>query len=514
MAWMTRSFVAAAAILWCASASAQVVGGGGVSVSGAVTAGHIATFLNKFTIQDGGAAPSSGFPITLGSTSIAASSTTTAVTGLSVNGVTLAGSGTLNIGPAGTLGTAAFQNTGTSGANVPLLNGANTFSGTTTISSASFGLSGNFSAPAWTTAGIRYANTAATITDTTSSGTVATAYTDLFGGNTIAASSATTFTNYYAAYIKAPVTGTNVTFTNKYALGTDSLSVLGPLTFLQNNTAPALQSSADVNSGFGSISGDPTIWRSSTSILRANTTQIALAAPLGFGSTTSSSDILLQRDAAGILAQRNGVSAQTLRVYNTFTDASNYERGIFDWQGSSNVLSIGTEKAGTGSTRGMRFLTGGTLAATIGTDQSFTLAGQLLVTAMTQTSAAQSGTMCYNSGTGAVTYDATLGCLASSLAFKRDWQNLDRSNVLSQLMRMDVGSFYYNYEGAPSGEQIGLSAENMAGIEPRLVSYGPDGKLRGVRYQNGVAFMVAVGQAQQEQMTRMDRRLSALEARQ
>ena len=38
---------------------------------------------------------------------------------------------------------------------------------------------------------------------------LATAYTDVWGGNTIAASSATTFTNYYGSYFKAPVAGTN-----------------------------------------------------------------------------------------------------------------------------------------------------------------------------------------------------------------------------------------------------------------------------------------------------------------
>lgn len=104
---------------------------------------------------------------------------------------------------------------------------ANTFNGTVTISGASLSLSGDISAAAWTTSGIRYANAAATLTDTTSSGTVATAYTDLFGGNTIAASSATTFTNYYTSYFKNPTAGTNVTLTNKFAIGTDSLSVNG-----------------------------------------------------------------------------------------------------------------------------------------------------------------------------------------------------------------------------------------------------------------------------------------------
>ena len=66
----------------------------------------------------------------------------------------------------------------------------------------------------------------------------------------------------------------------------------------------------------------------------------------------SNQDIVLLRDAAGTLAQRNGTAAQTFRVYNTFTDASNYERGFLRW--SSNVFEVGPEAAGTGTARPMR----------------------------------------------------------------------------------------------------------------------------------------------------------------
>jgi hypothetical protein len=52
------------------------------------------------------------------------------------------------------------------------------------------------------------------------------------------------------------------------------------------------------------------------------------------------------------LAQRNGVNAQALRIYNTFTDASNYERAQFNWTG--NVLDISTASAGTGTARAMQ----------------------------------------------------------------------------------------------------------------------------------------------------------------
>lgn len=58
-------------------------------------------------------------------------------------------------------------------------------------------------------------------------------------------------------------------------------------------------------------------------------------------------DVVLVRDAANVLAQRNGTTAQTFRVYNTYTDASNYERGTMSFD--SNILSIGFQGAGTGN---------------------------------------------------------------------------------------------------------------------------------------------------------------------
>jgi len=73
-------------------------------------------------------------------------------------------------------------------------------------------------------------------------------------------------------------------------------------------------------------------------------------------------DVFLRRDAAGVLAQYNGTSAQTFRLYNTFTDASNYERGFFRW--NTNVLEIGAEAAGTGTQRQLRLPLGTVTAST------------------------------------------------------------------------------------------------------------------------------------------------------
>ena len=75
----------------------------------------------------------------------------------------------------------------------------------------------------------------------------------------------------------------------------------------------------------------------------------------GFSSNATSAlvaaDVSLFRDAASTLAQRVGTAAQTFRVYNTFTDASNYERASLGWVG--NVFTIQAENAGTGSNRGI-----------------------------------------------------------------------------------------------------------------------------------------------------------------
>lgn len=98
---------------------------------------------------------------------------------------------------------------------------------TTKLTTPAIVLSGNLSQAAWTTSGIGIAHVARTLTDTTSSGTVAAAYTNVLGGNTIAASSATTYTNYASLWLGDPTAGTNVTITNKWSLITAGAVSIG-----------------------------------------------------------------------------------------------------------------------------------------------------------------------------------------------------------------------------------------------------------------------------------------------
>jgi hypothetical protein len=85
----------------------------------------------------------------------------------------------------------------------------------------------------------------------------------------------------------------------------------------------------------------------------------------GIGGTSyaGNATVKLARDADGILAQRNGTAKQTLRIYNTYTSATVYERAVMDWNGPTpGNLQIGTEFLGSGSgmaARPIDFVTGG-----------------------------------------------------------------------------------------------------------------------------------------------------------
>lgn len=75
------------------------------------------------------------------------------------------------------------------------------------------------------------------------------------------------------------------------------------------------------------------------------------------GGDNSDSDIFKIVTAAGGGFNGNDgltIDSNGIYVYNTYTDSSNYERGVFRW--ASNVLEIGSEEAGTGTPRDVYFV--------------------------------------------------------------------------------------------------------------------------------------------------------------
>ena len=71
---------------------------------------------------------------------------------------------------------------------------------------------------------------------------------------------------------------------------------------------------------------------------------------------------------------RNGLNAQQMSIFNTYTDGSNNESFRMYW--SSNVLNIATSAVGTGVNRDIAFVPGGSARLRIGTFNA--LAGEVL----------------------------------------------------------------------------------------------------------------------------------------
>lgn len=70
--------------------------------------------------------------------------------------------------------------------------------------------------------------------------------------------------------------------------------------------------------------------------------------------STGICDTRLYRDAAGVLALQAGTTQQEFRVYETYTDASNYSRVSLAYDSGDNALELITEAAGTGTRRDVR----------------------------------------------------------------------------------------------------------------------------------------------------------------
>lgn len=67
----------------------------------------------------------------------------------------------------------------------------------------------------------------------------------------------------------------------------------------------------------------------------------------GADASASAMDVLLRRDAAAVLAIRDSTTAQTVRIYGTFTDVTNYVRASLS--ATSTEVTLASETAGTGA---------------------------------------------------------------------------------------------------------------------------------------------------------------------
>ena len=90
---------------------------------------------------------------------------------------------------------------------------------------------------------------------------------------------------------------------------------------------------------------------STPTVFTSDTFRIGSGVELSWSDSASakdgSLDVRLFRDSSGVLAQRNITNAQTLRVYRTWTNSTNYERVAL--QTGSGYGQLAVESAGTGT---------------------------------------------------------------------------------------------------------------------------------------------------------------------
>jgi|688.fasta_scaffold378834_2 hypothetical protein len=194
------------------------------------------------------------------------------------------------------------------------------------------------------------------------------------------------------------------------------------------------------------------------------------------GATT---DLILRRDAANTLALQNAANAQTFRIYNTFTDANNHERGFLRW--SSNVFQIGTEKgSGGGTARELELQSDGITRMRItATSRVF---GGLINYAGSITGAATIGigTFGYLSGTagnsgGIAFYNGSGGGIGARLGTEDDYVLAMRNAGNSHTLRI-----YNTHTGTTNWERLNLRwASNEFIFDAEAGSGG--GTLRGIK---------------------------------
>lgn len=139
--------------------------------------------------------------------------------------------------------------------------------------------------------------------------------------------------------------------TEKAYIDSTGLSSVGTLTLPVTPTGcttPPLAFSGDANTGIGYNAADTILICAGGSFvaLRQGTSGFFLQVGTNL---TWNDDLVLNRDAANTLAQRNGANANSYNLYRTYTSASQYARGSLGWSGNDFLVAnavLGGETAG------------------------------------------------------------------------------------------------------------------------------------------------------------------------
>jgi hypothetical protein len=204
-----------------------------------------------------------------------------------------------------------------------------------------------------------------------------------------------------------------------------------------------------------------------TTSLTANNAAIKLASSATGGATTLATQAVTGAISAGAISLTAGGAS-----------------GSGVGSGASVNITAGASTSSSASSGG------GSVVITLGTASTGS-PGTLQFVNLPSSSAAQTGTLCYNTSGNGITYDPTLGCL-SSLEELKNIHGPIRNALVEEAA---IKPFWFTPIERPSGsdtmEQPGYGAHQVESVDKRLVAYGPDGKLRGVRYMEMSALHTA-----------------------
>ncbi len=331
--------------------------------------------------------------------------------------------GLISVGgsPITTSGTLALTVAGTSG-GIPYFSGASTWASSAALASTSLIVGGGSGNPPTTSANLTWVSPALTI------GAQQATQGQIVLANTAAGAFQTTIQASNSASVAWTLTLPTTAGTNGYALTTNGSGVTawtaistapgGSTTQVQYNNAGVFAGASGLTTNGTDLtlgSASQLLWSTDLILTRGAAATLQLGAAdaaspvaqtlqvqsvVGGTSNTAAVEWIHNLSAGtgtgiggkwvirGAVTGSSGTSQNTrartldivpgasttaggaLRLFNSYTDASNGEWGTLDWSTTTNVLSIGTAKNGTGTTRNLQFVVGGTAVADYGVTNS------------------------------------------------------------------------------------------------------------------------------------------------
>lgn len=119
--------------------------------------------------------------------------------------------------------------------------------------------------------------------------------------------------------------------------------------------------------------------------------------------------------------------------------------------------------------------------------------------------------VCMNAATKEITVNAALTCTVSSARFKNTIAPLDVP-ALELVAKIEPDTFYYN--DRPDRPRIGLVAENLAAVDPRLSEWDAQGRPNSIDFPAMFGLLTRAMQEQQAQINALKREVGELRSMQ